>query len=429
MKLKRNASARLATGRATRPSAGFILSRCHLLLVGLCAAVSSTRAQALLDKLDDSLYLQSPNGYIRTDLSALLDLEEYYTDQPPAGLLFTDQHFLFNPRLSLFLDTRIGNHLYSLLQVRFDRGFDPGSKPHGDARFDEYFLRYTPFDDARLNIQGGKFATLLGNWVPRHDSWNNPFINAPLPYENVNTISDRVIAGSRAAFLARKTKPDQKKAWSPMIWGPSYATGGALFGRVEQFDYAIEVKNAGLASRPYAWDATETGFDYPTVSGRIGVRPNAAWNVGANASYGGYLLPGTTPPPGHSLGEFTQLTVGPDISFAWHHWQLWAEAYASRFDVPFVGNADTVSYYLEAKYKIDSHWFVGWRWNQQLFDDVQNASGGREPWDHDMWRAETSLGYRVNRHLQAKVQYSYSRQNGPLQQGEQMVATQLTLKF
>jgi hypothetical protein len=401
-----------------------------LLVLPFAISGALTRGQELLDKLDDSLHLQTPNGYVQTDLSGLLDAEGYYVDQPPPGLVFTDDHFFFNPRLSLFLDTKIGEHLYSLLQVRFDRGFDPGSKPHGDVRFDEYLLRYTPFDDPRLNLQAGKFATLTGNWVPRHLSWDNPFINAPLPYENVTIASDQVATPSAAAFLARKTKPDQKGIWNPMIWGPSYAVGGAVFGRVEQYEYALELKNSALASRPYAWDPTNVGFDHPTVSGRIGVRPDAAWNVGANASYGTYLLPNTAGLPGNqSYSDFHQLMVGPDISFAWHHWQLWAEAYASRFDVPAVGNADTVAYYLEAKYKIDSNWFIAWRWNQQLFDNVPNGKGGEERWDHDIWRAETALGYRFTRHLQAKLQYSYSRQNGTFQQGEQMVATQLTLKF
>src|SRR5688572_12145861 len=100
-----------------------------------CAIATSVSAQELLDTLDDSLYLQSSNGQIRADLSGLLDLEGYYIDAIPPGLLFPDDRFFFNPRLSLFLDTRIGEHLYSLVQVRFDRGFDPGADRHGDVRF------------------------------------------------------------------------------------------------------------------------------------------------------------------------------------------------------------------------------------------------------------------------------------------------------
>jgi hypothetical protein len=134
-------------------------------------------------------------------------------------------------------------------------------------------------------------------------------------------------------------------------------------------------------------------------------------------------------PAGTKIRDFNQLTVGPDVTFEWRHAQVWAEAFASRFEVPNVGDAETVAYYLETKYKLTSRLFIGARWNQQLFDKIDVPAGPPLRWDRDMWRAETALGFRFDRHLQAKLQYSYSRQNGPIQQGEQMVAAQFTVKF
>ncbi|MBI5773750.1 MAG: hypothetical protein HZA89_08415 [Verrucomicrobia bacterium] len=381
--------------------------------------------------LENKLHYQSPSGWFRTKLGGLLDLEGYTIDQRPPGLLFSRHDFLFNPRLSLFLDTQFGSHFYSLVQVRFDRGFDPGVMPDGDIRFDEYLLRWTPFDDARLNVQVGKFATVFGNWVPRHDSWQNPLITAPLAYENVTTISDGAAPASPAAFLARRSTPDAKGAWLPVLWGPVYASGGSVFGSVEKFDYAFDFKNASLSSHPFVWDATDLGWENPVVSGRVGHRPNAAWNVGASFSYGAYLLPSAaaTLPAGKGRGDYRQITVGQDVSFAWHHWQVWAEAIASRFEVPNVGDADTLTYFIEARYKIAPNLFAAARWNQQFFDKVPDGAGGRQRWDQDLWRMDLALGYRFNRHVQVKVQYSYSHQHGPLQQGEQLLATQVTLKF
>jgi hypothetical protein len=46
-----------------------------------------------------------------------------------------------------------------------------------------------------------------------------------------------------------------------------------------------------------------------------------------------------------------------------------------------------------------------------------------------MWRIDSAVGYRFTRHIQAKLQYSYSHQTGRIQQGEQMAAVQLTVKF
>lgn len=393
------------------------------------------RFDAAMDFVDERLFVECKSCDFRADLSGLADLEFYTIDQRPPGLLFSTNDELINPRLSLFLDTRLGKHFYSLVQVRADRGFDPGLDPDGDIRADEYFLRYTPLDEPLVNLQVGKFATVYGNWVRRHDSWHNPFINAPLPYENVTTITDQstpALAGSPVtAFLGRRGREDQKGIWLPVIWGPSYASGASVFGTFEKFDYAFEVKNASLSSRSAVWDATDQNWRYPTYTGRVGYRPNATWDIGANGSYGAYLLrpARATLPPGQSLGAYNQITFGPDITFAWRHLQIWAEAMAARFEVPGVGNADTVTYYIESRYKITPNLYGALRWNQQIFDDVTDATGARTPWDDDIWRAEAAIGFKISRHLLTKLQYSYAHQKGGLQQGEQMLAAQLTLKF
>src|SRR5689334_19357704 len=112
---------------------------------------TNAHGQQWLDTFQDSLSVRSSNGVFQAALSGLLDLEGYYVDQPPPALLYEDESF-FNPRLSLFLDTRLGPHFYSFVQARLDRGFDPGGKDF-DARLDEYLLRWTPWLDGRLNLQ------------------------------------------------------------------------------------------------------------------------------------------------------------------------------------------------------------------------------------------------------------------------------------
>src|SRR5436190_6399815 len=127
----------------------------RFLVICFALAISSAFAQEWLDKVDEALFLQSRGGQYRVDFSGRFDLEGYYLDQRPPGLLFSNDDFV-NPRLSLFLDARAGKPFYAFVQARVDRGFDPRTKD-SDARFDEYLLRYTPFNDARLNLQIGKF--------------------------------------------------------------------------------------------------------------------------------------------------------------------------------------------------------------------------------------------------------------------------------
>ncbi|HEX7576944.1 MAG TPA: hypothetical protein VF430_02785, partial [Verrucomicrobiae bacterium] len=360
-------------------------------------------AEDFLDRVDELLTFTAYHDQIRSRVSGLMDLEGYAFTQPAPGLINTDDNKLFNSRLTLFLDAQLGPHVYVFAQGRVDRGFDP-SDSSAQARADEYALRITPWDDGRFNIQAGKFATVVGNWVERHHSWENPFVTAPLPYENITAIDDSVAPSSAKDFVGGLTDP--KYEYNPVIWGPSYATGASVFGRLGKFDYAAEMKNASLSSRPESWDATQVGFEYPTFSGRLGFRPNEMWNLGVSASDGPYYRSEAIPtlPPGRRLGDYRELVLGQDFSFAWHHFQLWAECYEVRIDVPRVGNADTLAFYLEAKYKFTPQLFGAVRWNQQLFGSVPDGQGGDAPWGHDIWRIDTALGYRFTAHLQGKLQ-------------------------
>jgi len=382
----------------------------------------------LLRDLDESLYLESDDGFYRADLSGSLALDLYYIDQQPPGLIFPNDTFFFSPRLTLALDTYAGDTFYGFAKLAADRGFDPGSKRNGNIRADEYLLRYMPLGNSALNIQIGKFATAFGNYVARHEQWMNPFINAPLVYENVNTINDHKAPGAVDGFLGLRNKADNKQKWVPVIWGPSYAHGASVFGQLEKSDYAIEIKNASLSSRPYAWELGRQNFSHPTVTGRIGYRPNAAWKVGASASHGAFYVPKASTPAGTSPGDFDQTTIGSDVQFAWRHWQVWAEAIASRFELP-IADVETIAYYFEAKYKFSSRWYGAARWNQQFYDDLRNSAGKSLSWDRDVWRAEMAVGYKWNARSLVKLQYGYTQQAGEQEQGEQFVAAQLVFRF
>jgi hypothetical protein len=159
----------------------------------LFVAALSAAAQAddFLDQVDEALTFSAFQDNVRARFSGLLDLEEYHFQQPAPGLIRTTSDNLFNPRLTLFLDAQLGPNVFFFLQSRVDRGFDPSDKG-AQVRLDEYAMRVTPWEDGRFTFQAGKFSSVVGNWVARHLSWENPFINAPLPYENVTPLEDIV---------------------------------------------------------------------------------------------------------------------------------------------------------------------------------------------------------------------------------------------
>jgi len=383
----------------------------------------------LLDRLDSTLTISGFHDNFRVRLSGTVDLEFYNFQQPAPGLIDSNIDNLFNYRLALFLDAQFGSQIYFFSQTRLDRGFDPTD--HGaDIRLDEYALRITPWQDGRFTFQVGQFATVVGNWVPRHLSWDNPFINAPLVYENVTAIQDKYAPLSPLFFIYSPFFYS-KYTFNPVIWGPSYASGISASGQLGRFDYAMEMKNASLSSRPESWLITENGFENPTFSGRLGFRPNEAWNFGFSASEGPYFRRQAEPtlPPGRDIGDYREFVLGQDISFAWHHLQVWAEFYEARFEVPNVGDADTFSYYVEAKYKFTPQFFGAIRWNQQLFSKINNGIGGNEHWSPDLNRIDVAATYRLTTHVQLKLQYSFQHETTLPGHDNHLLATQFTVRF
>ena len=403
------------------------LPSAFLVLALVVCASTAARAQDFLDRLDESLTFSSSDNRVRLRLSGTLDLEGYAFDGAAPGLIRTTSDALFNPRLTMFVDAQVGAPVYIFTQTRVDRGFDP-SDEGANIRLDEYAIRVTPWEDGRFSLQVGQFATVVGNWVQRHLSWDNPFLDAPLVYENITAIEDMKAPDY---ILLDIGTPDEKYEYQPVIWGPSYATGVSVAGKLGKFDYAAEVKNAALASRPESWPITRTDFDNPTFSARVGFRPNEMWTFGFSASDGPYFRPEAMPtlPFGRDIGDYHERVLGQDITFAWHHWQIWAEFYEARFEIPGFSDGDTFAYYIEAKYKFTPQFFAAVRWNQQFFGDVTNSYGDTAPWGRDLWRADISAGYRFTAHTQLKVQYSVQRDNYGLQNLTQMLAAQFTVRF
>ena len=91
----------------------------------LAATVRSVNAEEFLDRVDQALTISVFDDQVRARVSGLLDLEYYHYPQPPPGLIRAEGHDLFTPRLSVFLDAKVGPHVYFFAQTRVDTGFDP----------------------------------------------------------------------------------------------------------------------------------------------------------------------------------------------------------------------------------------------------------------------------------------------------------------
>lgn len=408
------------------------------LLLALLAATTAPAEEEFFDRISQALSIQSGAGQLAARLSGSLDLETYAFSQPAPGLIQSQRQHLLNPRLSVFLDAQAGRRLYAFGQVRVDRGFDPSDRGLR-TRIDEYALRLQLREDGRLGLQVGRFSTIVGRWTLRHASWENPFITAPLAYEHLTAMWDSAAARSTETLLKwghlrGSSTPNQENADRhlrlPVIWGPSYATGAVFFGRFDSFEFAAEIKNSSLSSRPEAWHLTREAWSQPTLSARLGFRPSMAWNLGLSASSGSYLLPSArgTLAPGTGLGNYRQTVVLIDASYAWRHFQAWAELVHGRFEIPRVGLADTISSFVEIKYKLTPRWAAAVRINRQTFGNLRNNQNASVPWGRDLWRADFAPTFRFSANLQAKLQYSIQKEEGR-PHAQHIGAGQVTVRF
>ena len=411
---------------------------CCALAIGLAATIARAAEDEIFDRVERALSWSSATGTLRGHVSGLLDLEGYAFPAPAPALIEAGGHGLFAPRLTTFLDAQFGARVYVFAQARVDRGFDPANAPLR-ARLDEYAVRYTPSREAHVSVQVGKFATVVGSWVVLHSSWTNGFISAPLVYENLTGIWDsEAVRATNTLLQWSHLRPGlpaavtahEKRLRVPVIWGPGYALGAAVSGRAGTLHYAAEVKQAPLSSRPEVWSRGKGLADHPTVSGRVGWRPSQMWDIGFSASSGAYLRPDfpQSLAPGHGRGDYREIVLGQDVSFAWHHVQVWTEIFAARYRIPLVGDADTAAYYAEARYKFTPQLSGAVRWNQQFFGRVPER-GARVPWGEDASRLDLAPTYRFSPHVQARLQYSWQHGAAGPRAAAHLVMGQLTVRF
>lgn len=409
-------------------------------LATLCwiVAFSGTAGGEILDRIEEALTFSNASGQARMRLSGTLDLEGYQTQLPAPGVIDTTRERFLNPRLSVFLDAQWGRRVYFFAQARADRGFDPGDRS-AEVRLDEVALRFRPRDDGLVVLQMGTFATIVGNWAQRHSSWTNPFITAPLPYEYLTGMWDNeAVDTSDLLFRWSHVRPGLRPAVAavektlriPMVWGPSYATGFSVAGESGVLNYAAEVKFGSLSSRPQAWHHPREQRHHPTTSVRLGYRPNPTWSFGVSASSGVYLreMAEESLPLGVSRGDYQQRMLAADLAYAWRHWQLWGELYYCRFQIPFVGDADTTSYYIEGKYKFTPRLSAAVRWNQQLFSSLPDPLGSMR-WGQDVWQVEAAPTFRFTAHTQLKLQYTLKHGDSRSRSTTRALAAQFTLRF
>lgn len=412
---------------ASRNACALVAIRASAAWLVCAAACAGDPLDDVVDQIRDFTSFQNEKGDVSLDFDFYATVDNWVISQPPPGIMVTDQNYLNSPRLSMLGTLQVQEWLSIFALGDVDRGFDP-TDGSIQIRPDVYYAKISPFGGI-LQGKFGAIPTSYGQWVNRHFSWQNPLVNAPLAYEWFMGIR------GDTARITPKTAPANRSTWLPIIWGPSYTSGGQFNGTIDRIDWAFEFKNDALSSAVPFWQLWENPLDGSalTYTGRLGWRPTTEWNIGASGSTGSYVVPNSF----QGWQNYLQNNVGVDVSWAHGDLELWGEAHWSSFDIrssPLAqaGTVGVVSYFMETRWRFDAQWWLAGRWNQQLYGD---KPGSNDSWDNDVWRIDACLGWRVDRTLTVKTQFSYTDESGPPptdepnKQGQYVFDLQLVFAF
>ena len=407
-----------------------------LLAAGLLLGPDVTAVRAQIPELptlqDLGIEYISGSGLVQLTLSGQLDLEGVHiashAPSAPDGLdvcqtchvevgraFMNGEGALNASRLRLYLDFFLGDHVYTMAEVRTSHGresFSGGIR----TKLEQFFVRFTGAG-GRLALQAGRFSSPFGSYAARHRTLLDPFVSAPLMYDYRTVMNRWRTPGSASAFLTWQDRPeDADLPGAPPIWETPYQWGAMASGTLGPVELRVAAMNSSPSSQPNAWSHDWDRFHPPSwvVGARWQATPSL--NVGASWNRGPWLegpnAGADTPPPDPPLPipdpewrPFDQEMVSADVAFARGPWMLRVEGLLDLWDVPNVAERATErALNVEVQRDLIPGLSAAVRYGaidfRPLSDDLTASPlpGGRD-WDRDVSRYEGSLAYRLTRNV------------------------------
>ena len=380
----------------------------------------------------------SQSGFFQVSLSGQLDLETLHVRESWAGLVSREGGEAPLPathepcavchvgmgfrggggalqvyRLRVFADIFLGDHVYSLIEGRSDRGHAPSD---GDAvaRVEQAYVRIAN-QQGSAGVQAGRFASPFGSYSQRHLTTVDPFLRPPLSYDYRTVMSREVVPRNVDLLQNWKHAPEFfRKPGAPPVWDVPYQWGAMVFGGLGPVDLRVAAMNSAPSSTPEAWGFDGERFEDPSWVFAARTRPSPYLDVGFSYSRGPWmeeLTAGTIQPlAGAPAGadpatfrDFDQEIFSVDITFARGPMMLRAEAMVDHWAVPNIVERPTERLYgVEIQWDLVPGVFVAGRVGHIDFRPLDDGLGAASPtgpvdWDNDVTRYEASVGYRIVR--------------------------------
>jgi hypothetical protein len=342
-------------------------------------------------------------------------------------------------RLGITTTLRANEHVSFLADLRAE-----GDTGTGQWSGEPYalFVRVRPWLHRTFEIHAGRIPPAFGGFLRRSYSRDNPLIGYPLAYQYLTSLRTDALPRHADDLLERRGSgwytgyPVGTAVWEhgvPLASAFRYDTG--VLGRVSLRSDSVELLGSvttGTLSNPRVRDDNGS----PQFAGRVVIRPITGLVAGFSGARGAFLADTLRPyvPRGTEPSEFTQRTVGVDVEYSRDYWILRAEWLHTAWRLPALASpaldeplgAGALS--VEGRYTLMPGLYVAARADRLSFATI-DATATSAPWDANVSRIETGLGYSLTRNVILKASYQYNRRAGGRVHRAHLGAAQLLLWF
>lgn len=363
----------------------------------------------------------------RIHLRGLLDLVVHNDNHAADLVRFSeDASPLESQRLRLFADGNVSGNVDVFTQVIFAQN---------EIVLDGAYALITPWRERDLHVMAGKIPWPIGTWAPRTYSNKNPLIVSPLMYQYHTSLRwdatppnvDALLAAAGTGWEGADYGSGPGMPGMPIVDDYGWDFGVVGLGSVSKLEFS-----AGLTNSAPGWGSPgEDANDGKAVMGRLGFVPTAGLRFGVSAAQGAYLGEWVryAMAPGKTEADYPQTLVMGDFSYEHGHFDLRAEGFANAWETPHVGTLRSQGGYAEGRYGFDNGLWLAVRGEAMRFSDVTSGAITR-PWDDEVDRFDSGVGYRIARGAALKANWQRMRQHASDgMQTYDLFAGQLSLEF
>ena len=317
----------------------------------------------------------------------------------------------FDPyKVLLFVDAAVTPTISVYLWMNLHEGV-------AGLRADGAYAQWTPWLDRDLHVQAGKLPWPIGTWEARGYSNHNPLVGTPLMYQYHTSLTWNMPTTSIDQLVASAGTGQQVLAYGsdvtfgmPVVDVRYWDVGVVALGAKRPFEFSV-----GTMQGSPGWPVT--GHDNTpgqTVLGRVGLLPAPGLRVGVSGAWGTWQPEWFAPllPSGGSLRDYHEWTAMSDLEISRGRWELHGEGYLKGWQTILTGTLRVGGGYAETRVEVPGGAWIAARWEAMRFSDVHTAAGVTRPWDNDIDRLETGVGYRVSRDVNVKASFQRNVMHG-----------------